>query len=82
PGPAYLWQVVKQLAMEGVNLEAVQIEVMGLRGKFENAAEFMNAIDPSRDGDLFNAGSALNACERYLRDKRKAERKGARARRG
>lgn len=70
PGPAYLWQVLAQLDQAGVDLASVQVEVLGIKGKFSSAAEMLQAIDPSSDTSLFDPKKGIEACNRYLADKR------------
>lgn len=59
PGPAYLWQAVKQLELLGCPLEGVQVRVAGVDRKFKNALAFLAAMDPVGDPTWFDAGSAV-----------------------
>lgn len=59
PGPAYLWQAVKQLELLGCPLEGVQVQVMATKGKFKNAKDFLGAMDPTSDPKLFDSAYAI-----------------------
>jgi len=45
PGPASLWQAVRQLQLEGVDVAAVNVEVMGA-GKLDGQT-FVTRLDPA-----------------------------------
>lgn len=59
PGPAYLWQAVKQLELLGCPLEGVQVQVMTAKGKFKNAKDFLGSMDPTSDPKLFDSTYAI-----------------------
>jgi hypothetical protein len=69
PGPAYLWQTVKQLEMLGVPLESVRVDVMGVSKTFKNAKEFLGAFNPSEEPEMFDAGKAIEKLNAYLTEK-------------
>ncbi|HRE87549.1 MAG TPA: hypothetical protein PK095_00290 [Myxococcota bacterium] len=66
PGPAYLWQAVKQLELLGCPLDSVQVHVMTAKGKFKNAKDFLAAIDPTSDPKLFDSVYAIQQINQAL----------------
>ena len=66
PGPAYLWQAVKQLELLGCPLDSVQVHVMTAKGKFKNAKDFLKAMDPTSDPKLFDSVYAIQHLDGVL----------------
>jgi hypothetical protein len=70
PGPAYLWQVCKQLEMLGCPMDSVKVDVMGVPSAFKSAAEFLGAMNPAEDPAMFDAGKAIDHLKQYLARKK------------
>lgn len=69
PGPVYLWQAVKQLQMLGVPLSSLRVDVMGVSKNFKNAEEFLGAMDPVANPELFDAAEAIKHLDAYFAEK-------------
>ena len=47
PGPAYVWQALKQMQGAGIPLDNVKVEITGISKPFPSAAKFLTLFDPS-----------------------------------
>ncbi|HVV87919.1 MAG TPA: hypothetical protein VHE35_32990 [Kofleriaceae bacterium] len=59
PGPAYLWQAVKQLEVIGAPLDEIMVSVIGVGQRFRSARAFLDAMDPSSDASWFDPDQAI-----------------------
>ncbi|HVV82711.1 MAG TPA: DUF4157 domain-containing protein [Kofleriaceae bacterium] len=74
PGPAYLWQAVKQLHMLGVPLEGVAVTVMGVGSRFRNAQHFLDAMDPAADPKWFDSDWAIGELKKAVAQEKEERR--------
>ncbi|MFO0744489.1 MAG: hypothetical protein U1F43_02305 [Myxococcota bacterium] len=58
PGPAFLWQAVKQLEMSGASM-GFQVECAAVTRKFKTGTDFLSAMDPTTDAKLFDGVYAV-----------------------
>lgn len=58
PGPAYLWQAVQQLKMDGMPM-SFRVDCAGVSKKYKSGDEFLGAMDPTADPLLHDAAYAL-----------------------
>ena len=69
PGPAFIWQAVKQLEAGGVNAKGVTVELAGI-GEL-NGAEFLTRFDPRDPESLsFDRAKAVQQVRAYLARKK------------
>lgn len=59
PGPAYLWQAVKQLQLLGCPLENVSVSVNGVSKPFRSALTFLAAMNPDEQALWFDSTWAV-----------------------
>ena len=59
PGPAYLWQAVKQLEVLNAPLDEIMVSVVGVSQRFRSARAFLEAMDPTTDASWFNPDEAV-----------------------